>query len=81
MTSDIADLVARLTTAQRGMLTECLETGAAWVTASGCANHDLLRGWADKGWAAEVDPPMGVKFLAAYQITDAGRAALSERSP
>lgn len=69
--------MTKLTTSQTGMLREVLETGAAWVTATGCGNHDLLRGWADRGWAKEVDPPAGASFLAAYQLTDAGKAALS----
>lgn len=69
----------KLTKAQREMLQGVLATGAAWVTATECVNHDLLRGWTDRGWAREVPPPAGLTGLVAYQITPAGRAALESQ--
>lgn len=66
----------KLTAEQQVMADECLKTGAAWITAAESVNHGLLRGWADLGWAVEVEPPNGFPGLAAYLITDAGRAAL-----
>lgn len=65
-----------LTNQQQEMLTACLEVGAAWTTAVGSPNDDLLSGWVDRGWAQRVEPPAGLHSLASYCFTPAGRAAL-----
>ena len=61
---------------QTEMLAFVAASGAAWVTSRGSPNHDLLRGWEEKGYfEAADDAPFP---LVGYRITEAGRRALTE---
>lgn len=67
----------KLTREQLAMAKHCLQLNAAWTTSVNGENFKILSDWETRGWAERVKSPAGYSGLAAFRITDAGRAALS----